>query len=84
MPETKRTDEEIITGFEFWLKSITEPNQKSFSYDGNLYSPSELVQAVKEKTPLGNELLETIRSLSQKLGMDPVSVILIAIDTGAA
>lgn len=78
MEQNNCGDKEIIEAFELWLQSLPDPEERTFEYDGAHYSPNEIVDHIKGATPLGAELLETIRSLSQKLEMDPRQVILIS------
>jgi hypothetical protein len=78
MEQNQCTDQEIIKALEFWMQSLPDPEERSFEYDGAHYSPNEIIDHIKGGTSLGAELLETVRSLSQKMGMDPRQVILIS------
>lgn len=78
MKQNDCSDKEIIEALEFWLQSFPDPEERNFELGGAHYSPAEIVDHVKGNTSLGKEFLGTIRSLSEKLKMDPRQVILIS------
>ena len=80
MAYKERTDEEILNAFELWLKSKANPDEKLIgNYDGQSLSANEMVTVVREKTSLGLDLLQQIRSLSITLDFDPLDVVLISL-----
>ena len=67
----EESDEKITADFEIWLEHLENPEKRSFPMNGCLYSPREIVDHIKGKTPMGKELLATIRSLAKALGTAP-------------
>ncbi len=82
LPEEKtgyieRTDEEIISAWEEWLKRVPNPDEKILSLGLRLLSAREFVEALKNgDKEIRNLAIGASRTLAKHLGMDPVKEII--------
>ena len=74
-PKQKAADEKFIQDFEEWAKQFPNPEEELFCYDNECYSIRQILNALNSKTKLGKDFLETYRSLSEKLGINPMILI---------
>ena len=71
----EESDKKITSDFEVWLAHLADPDKPNFKRDGCHYSPREIVDHIKARTPLGKELIADIRAISKALGTAPCYII---------
>ena len=75
-PRQTVSDEKIIKDLEKWAQQFTNPEKIIIPWDDNKsYTLLEILDALKTKTDLGKDFLKMYRSLSEKIGIEPIELI---------